>query len=68
MTGFDDVPFAAVSYPALTTAHVPMYEIGRAAVETLLASLGGEVRPTSLFAPELIIRGSTAKRMVSAGD
>ncbi len=67
VTGFDDVPFASVSYPTLTTARVPMYQIGRAAVEMLLASLAGEVPLPSVFAPELVIRGSSAARASSAG-
>jgi DNA-binding LacI/PurR family transcriptional regulator len=34
--GFDDVEMAAVVQPPLTTIHQPKYEIGHAAVETLL--------------------------------
>jgi len=48
--------------PPLTTVRQPVDSICRAAVSTLLAQLDGE-RPTDtemLFAPDLIVRDSTA--------
>jgi LacI family transcriptional regulator len=36
VTGFDDVPVARYMSPALTTVHVPIEEVGRAAVRRLL--------------------------------
>lgn len=36
IVGSDDVEFAAVSTPALTTVHVPRTEIGRMAVRKLI--------------------------------
>jgi DNA-binding LacI/PurR family transcriptional regulator len=36
--GFDNVEFDAVVHPPLTTIHQPKYEMGRAAVEMILAS------------------------------
>ena len=35
VVGFDDLPFAAISSPPLTTLRVPKQEIGRAAVRRL---------------------------------
>ncbi len=43
----------------LTTVHVPMYEIGRAAVAPLIDSLSGPAQRAVIFSPELVIRSST---------
>jgi LacI family transcriptional regulator len=37
LIGFDNVEMSAITHPPLTTIHQPKYEIGRAAVEMLLA-------------------------------
>ena len=62
IVGFDDIDFAALTKPALTTVSLPRDELGRRAVEMLINALenpteqGTEIRiPTNL-----IIRGSTA--------
>ena len=62
VVGFDDIAFAALSEPPLTTVCSPRAEIGRRAVETLVTMIerpdqqGVEVRvPT-----QLIARDSTA--------
>ncbi len=39
LVGFDDIPSAATVYPGLTTIHHPMYEMGRTAVNVLLAQI-----------------------------
>lgn len=39
IAGYDDIPEAAVTSPALTTVAVPKYEMGRAAAELLLERL-----------------------------
>ena len=62
MVGFDDVEYAVMGHPRLTTVRQPVDAICRAAVSTLLAQLDGE-RPTDtemLFAPDLIVRDSPA--------
>ena len=68
IVGFDDIAFAALTKPMLTTVHVPLNELGRRAVEVLIRSLedlqkeGSEIRiPTSL-----VIRNSTAPVRYSA--
>ncbi len=60
--GFDDIDFAALTKPSLTTVNLPRQELGRRAVEMLVKMLdspqeeGAEVRiPTNL-----VIRQSTA--------
>lgn len=37
MVGFDDVDYAAVAHPPLTTVHVPRFDIGRLAVRKLVS-------------------------------
>lgn len=60
--GFDDIAFASLNEPALTTVNLPRDELGRRAVEVLIKSLedsrqeGVEIRiPTNL-----VVRQSTA--------
>ncbi len=40
--GFDDLPYGAISYPALTTVQVPKEEMGRQGVRRLLEAAKGE--------------------------
>ena len=60
--GFDDIAFAALSDPPLTTVCSPRMEIGRKAIEALIATInqpsrkGGEIEVTTY----LVRRGSTA--------
>ncbi|HVL59142.1 MAG TPA: substrate-binding domain-containing protein [Burkholderiaceae bacterium] len=59
--GFDDVEFAAMMTPALTTVFFPAAELGRFAAEHLLGRLAGREPPRQQQLPvELIVRGSTA--------
>jgi LacI family transcriptional regulator len=64
VVGYDDVEFAAMLTPALTSIRQPKYEVGRAAAELLLAETldpnhrHGDIR----FEPELIERQSTTAR------
>jgi LacI family transcriptional regulator len=39
LVGFDDVPHSKMVYPALTTVHHPLYEMGRMAVRNLLEQI-----------------------------
>lgn len=60
VVGFDDSPIAAFTVPALTSVGIPMYEVGRRAMELLLRVVAGE-RGTSVVLPtELRVRESTA--------
>jgi LacI family transcriptional regulator, galactose operon repressor len=65
--GFNDMPFAARFHPALTTIHIPHYEIGKAAAQLMLERLqdGGSPPREVMLRPSLVVRGSTAP--VAAG-
>lgn len=60
VVGFDDLPAAARTTPALTTVHQPTIEKGRYAGRLLLAQLRGEEPPPSLTLPtSLVVRESS---------
>jgi LacI family transcriptional regulator len=58
--GFDDIEFASIAYPALTTVRQPLQEMGATAAELLIRKLANDesVRNISVR-PELIVRSST---------
>jgi DNA-binding LacI/PurR family transcriptional regulator len=56
VAGFDDIPEAAQSTPALTTVHQPHHRKGAEAVRMLLA--GGPAQNV-LLPTELVVRAST---------
>lgn len=60
--GFDDIPFSAVSSPALTTVHVQRRQIGRLAVEQLLniKKIKKHEPIKTLITGRLVIRDSVA--------
>ena len=63
--GFDDVPYAALFNPSLSTVRQPMEQMGSIAVERILNEIqqGGEVvqgkGSVDLLPPELVQREST---------
>ena len=58
--GFDDIEFASIAYPPLTTIRQPLHEMGATAVEILFRKLAkNEVIENVRFRPELIMRSST---------
>ncbi len=61
ITGFDDIPLAEHSHPSLTTAHQPIYDIGRQICDMLIRLIQGEdVKERHvLLQPELIVRESS---------
>jgi LacI family transcriptional regulator len=61
VTGFDDIPFAAMSNPPLTTVRQPQAEIAAEAVRRLAGVLRDEHAPPSRVAlrPSLTVRAST---------
>jgi DNA-binding LacI/PurR family transcriptional regulator len=64
VTGFDDARYAAQLTPALTTVRQPAAEMGRIAVETLVAMMDEPaMRPPSVQVPaELVVRESCGAR------
>jgi LacI family transcriptional regulator len=64
VVGYDDVDFAAMLSPALTSIRQPKYELGRAAAQLLIAeTMDSEHRHGDIrFEPELIERQSTTSR------
>lgn len=62
IVGFHDAPFAAYLDPALTTVRMPLEEMGREAVDSLLALLDGRPADDTMVAtpPELVVRASAA--------
>jgi len=65
VTGFDDIPFAAFTVPALTTVRMPMREIVEQAVRMALDEPDSASGSTQVLQPSLIVRASTGS--VSAG-
>lgn len=61
IVGFDDSHFSAHVDPALTTVRQPVRAMATTSVRALIEELRNGVRTTSelLFAPELVVRGST---------
>ena len=69
VVGYDDIPFAAYTWPALTTAWVPQQQMGRLAWDLLSALLAGEPAAElpdgqGLMRPRLVVRGSTGRAPV----
>ena len=59
--GFDDLPYASFVEPALTTVHLPLYDVGRRAVIRLIERIEG--KRDSVREPidtHLVIRDSTS--------
>jgi LacI family transcriptional regulator len=64
VVGYDDVEFAAMLSPALTSIRQPKYELGRAAAELLISETVDPLHRHSdiRFEPELLARQSTTAR------
>jgi LacI family transcriptional regulator len=59
LASFDDMPFADLLSPPITTVRQPIEALGRLGIRTLLAQIrGGESPPTQRLPTELVIRRS----------
>ena len=60
LIGFDDIPFGETLDPAITVIAQNTAEMGRIAAERVLARIGGDRSPASLYVVDslLIVRGS----------
>jgi DNA-binding LacI/PurR family transcriptional regulator len=63
VVGFDDIEFAALAQPPLTTVSLPRTELGRRAVEALIETIGHpEQRGVEIeIQTRLVVRNSTAR-------
>jgi DNA-binding LacI/PurR family transcriptional regulator len=65
VVGFDDIPFAPITVPALTTVRMPVERMIKAAVEMAvdkkLLNAVGTPRGVRVFRPSVVVRRSTAK-------
>jgi LacI family transcriptional regulator len=64
VAGFDDIPIAHYTAPALTTMNARIAELGAAAAEKLIRLIADPETPrdATILAPQLIARESTARR------
>jgi LacI family transcriptional regulator len=61
ITGFDDIELAAISYPPLTTVHVPHRQMGQAAARLLVKMINdGGIAPTAALETSIVDRGTLA--------
>ncbi len=59
--GFDDIEFASIAYPPLTTIRQPLRDMGATAAELLIRKIGkNEVVDNVCVRPELVVRSSTS--------
>jgi LacI family transcriptional regulator len=70
VVGFDDVKYAPIVTPALTTVRQPLADMGHTALRVVLRLLDGERfdTPQLEMATRLVVRESTAPPRRSAGD
>jgi DNA-binding LacI/PurR family transcriptional regulator len=68
VVGYDDSFLMNCTDPPLTTTRQPIEAMGRAVVELLVKQInGGSVTAEELlFAPELVVRGSTGRAVVTS--
>jgi LacI family repressor for deo operon, udp, cdd, tsx, nupC, and nupG len=60
VVGFDDLPFARVLAPGLTTVRADARRLGAVAFEALLSVMAGEQVEGQTLPVELVVRDSTA--------
>ena len=68
LAGFDDMPWTRVVTPAITVVAQPTYDIGRSAIELLLARIAQPEQAVRriVLRGELLVRGSSGSRKALA--
>lgn len=68
LIGFDDIEFAAMLEPPLSTIAQPAQEMGASSAELLLRLIGGQKprQKTLVMSPRLVLRGTTRPRADAA--
>lgn len=62
VVGFDDIPFAALANPRLSTVAPPSAEMGRRAVQMLMSALeDGALPPSEVLPVRLVVRESSGE-------
>lgn len=61
--GFDDMPGSAYLTPPLTSVRQDFNVLGQACVDVLVALIDGDVPPTPVLVPPLVVRASTGVRV-----
>ena len=68
VVGFDDIPYARIANPRLTTVAQHAEDLGRACVDLLLGALDGHALPRSHALPvTLVVRETTPERAPKRG-
>ena len=68
VVGFDDLQQSAYVRPALTTVHLPLYEVGSLACERLIERVRGTIdRAADTLPTHLVVRESTAMARTVGG-
>jgi DNA-binding LacI/PurR family transcriptional regulator len=63
IVGFDDIEFASIAYPPLTTVRQPLDEMGAKGAELLIRKIANDESAENIrVRPELIVRSSTCPR------
>lgn len=60
VVGYDDAPSSAIVSPSLTTLGPPLRDLGRTAALRFFDLMEGRVAGDAVFAPQMVVRNSTA--------
>lgn len=68
VAGYDDSDISTIIQPALTTVHIPFFEMGKRCIRELIKQVKGERSGSFkvLVKPELVVRESTGSRCGNA--
>ena len=62
--GFDDIVFAEMSFPPLTTVNIPVEKMGELAARRLLDELSGNREPYSIFMQPTLVERKTVRALI----